>query len=1259
MSVKSNKTKKRYSFASLPSVVEMPNLLGVQLDSFNHFMQKDVSEDERRAMGLEEVFRNTFPIEDSHRNYVLEYKSYYFGLPKYTPVECLERGVTYGVPLKVRLILHITDEYDRTKFAHSIEQDVYFGNIPFMTDRGTFVINGAERVIVSQLQRSPGVFFDEHIHPNGTKLYQARVIPFRGSWIDFTTDIRDCLYVIIDRRRKFPVTTLLRALGFSNDVDVFRAFGLVKEAKLKPDSEKELLGHWVVQDMVNLETGEIIAEARSELTEELLADLEAAGVKSLEYVEPDSNLAAELLGNTMGKDPTHDTESALRLMYQHLRSGEPPNLETAQKFIERMFFSPKRYDLGKVGRYRLNKQFDLDVSLDHTVLTTDDLICVIEYLIEMRLGQRGPDDIDHLGNRRMKTVGEQLTNQFSVALNRMSRTIRERMNLREAESLTPQDLINSRIVTTVINSFFGTSQLSQFMDQTNPLAEVTHKRRVSALGPGGMTRERAGFEVRDVHYTHYGRLCPIETPEGPNIGLISSLANHAKVNELGFIEAPYRVVAKRDGGAYVTDKIKYLSAEDEDRSMIAQPQSVTGEGGRMLKERLRARIRGDFPIVTPDQVQFMDVAPHQILSVAASMIPFLEHDDANRALMGSNMQRQSVPLVSPESPIVGTGMELMVARDSMTSLMSPVSGVVERADADEIVIRTDKIPNDLAITSEENRVRIPLTKYSRTNQDTCMNQRPYVRKGDRVTKGSLLADGPATQSGELALGRNILVAFMPWRGYNFEDAIVISERLVKDDTFTSIRISEVELEVRDTKRGEEELTREIPNVSEEATKDLDENGIVRSGARVAAGDILVGKVTPKGETDPTPEEKLLRAIFGEKAGDVKDASKRADPGINGVVIKTKLFVRKTKSSRADEKGTIERLQEQTRREKKRLKKRRDEKLLQLMVDQTSAGLRDLATGKTLIKASTRLTPKRLESLDLERISRDNPWVTDKSAWIQIRQVWNLFNREWKLCEEKLDREIYKLQVGDELQPGVSKLAKVYIANKRKIQVGDKMAGRHGNKGVVAAVVSEEDMPFMTDGTPVDVVLNPLGVPSRMNLGQLYETMLGWAGKILGVQYMSPPFDGASPEQVVAELDKAGLSRDGKAVLRDGRTGEKFDNPITVGCIYMMKLNHMVEDKMHARSTGPYSLITQQPLGGKAQFGGQRFGEMEVWALEAYGAAYTLQEILTGKSDDVEGRSKVYNSIVRGDNIPPFGIPESFNVLVKELQGLGVDVQLHS
>ena len=1254
-----NNSFDRKSFSKIETDLQMPDLLSVQLDSFKNFLQIGVEENERKLIGLNEVLENIFPIEDSHKNYTLEYKGYFFGTSKYSPEECMDRGVTYAVPLKVRLVLHITDEFDRSKYAHSIEQEVYFGNIPYMTDRGTFVINGAERVIVSQLQRSPGVFFDEFTHPNGTRLYQGRVIPFRGSWIDFTTDIQDCLYVIIDRRRKFPVTTMLRALGFSSDSDIFTILGLSNKITINTKNLKKLIGQVLVNDVIDVNTGEILAESRSVINSDTFKLLKSAGIKNCEVVSSIDDLAAELILNTMQKDPTQNTDDALTLMYQHLRSGEPPNLETAQKFIERMFFSPKRYDLGKVGRYRINKQFDLNVDLEHTVLTTEDIIKVIEYLMDMRKGTRGPDDIDHLGNRRMKTVGEQLTNQFSIAFSRMARTVRERMNLREAESLTPQDLINSRICTTVINTFFGTSQLSQFMDQTNPLAEITHKIRVSALGPGGLTRERAGFEVRDVHYTHYGRLCPIETPEGPNIGLISSLATYAMVNELGFIEAPYRIVQSKNNSAFVSKKIKYLSAEDEDRSRIAQPLENLDVKGEINVDKVRVRIRGDFPVVSAKEVQFMDVAPHQVLSVAATLIPFLDHDDANRALMGSNMMRQSVPLIKPEAPIVGTGMEKIVTRDSRTSLFSPVSGVVESVDANSVAIRTKDIPEDLAMTADQNLLKIPMIKYSRTNQDTCMNQRPVVTAGQKIKKGDLIADGPSTQSGELALGRNLMVAFMPWRGYNFEDAIILSERLVKDDVFTSVHISEIDLEVRDTKRGEEELTREIPNVGEEATKDLDENGIIREGARVRSSDILIGKVTPKGETDPTPEEKLLRAIFGEKAGDVKNASKKASPGTNGVVIKTQLFERKTKQSRAVEKKEIEKFQEETRAIKKKIKKTRDEMLFELLLNQISNGLRDISNGKTLIKASTKLSSKRLKSLDLERVSRDHSWVQDNKVWIQIQQVWNSFDREWRQAEERLERKIFKLQVGDELQPGVSKLAKVYIANKRKVKVGDKMAGRHGNKGVVATIVPEEDMPFMEDGTPVDIVLNPLGVPSRMNLGQLYETMLGWAGMKLGKNYETSPFDGASPKEVEEELKLAGLPSSGKADLWDGRTGEKFHYPVTVGCIYVMKLAHMIDDKMHARSTGPYSLITQQPLGGKAQEGGQRLGEMEVWALEAYGASYTLRELLTGKSDDVDGRSKVYNALVRGDNIPEFSIPESFNVLVKELQGLGIDIELKS
>ena len=1235
----------------------MPDLLSLQKDSFQEFLQEDAAEDEKVLIGLEGVFQNVFPLEDSHRNYVLEYSNYFLGLPKYTPEECIDRGVTYSVPLKVRLVLHITDEEDKNKFAQSIEQEVYFGNIPYMTEKGTFVINGAERVIVSQLQRSPGVFFDENIHPNGTKLFQARIIPFRGSWVDFTTDINDCLFAIIDRRRKFPVTMLLRALGFSTNRDIFEAFGSISSFGLSDKNVENSFGKTLVEDIIDELTGEIFYEGGTEVNQEVIDTLKDAGIKSIEVVDGNKSFSSMLLLNTMEKDPTHNTEQALSVVYQLLRSGDPPNLETAQKFIERIFFSPKKYDLGQVGRYRLNQQFNLNVSVEDTVLTMDDIIQVLKFLVDMRKGERGPDDIDHLGNRRVKTIGEQLTNQFSVALSRMLRTIFERMNLREQESITPQDLINSRVVTTVINTFFGTSQLSQFGDQTNPLAEITHKRRISSLGPGGLTRERAGFEVRDVHYTHYGRLCPIETPEGPNIGLISSLALFAIVNAHGFIEAPYRVLNKKGNSSYGSKKVKYLSADDEDRVMIAQSNTSMDKNSRLTDDVIRARIRGDFPMVPPADVNYMDVAPNQILSVAAALIPFLEHDDANRALMGSNMQRQSVPLMKPEAPIVGTGLETKVAKDSRSALASPIDGVIEYVDAEKIIIRSSEIPDELALTEHTNVIEIPLKKYHRTNQNTSQNQRPLVREKQKVKAGNIIADGASCNDGELALGRNIMVAFMPWRGYNFEDAIVISERLVKSDEFSSIHINEIDLEVRDTKRGEEELTAEIPNVSEDATRQLDERGIIRIGAKVKQGDILIGKVTPKGETDPTPEEKLLRAIFGEKAGEVKDASKTADPGIKGVVINTKLFEKKKKISKKELKESITFFQRETIAKKKSLKNERDEKLVELLKGQISSGIRDKSTGKTLIKKSTKLTIKRIKSYDLERFAQDAQWVEDKDVWKKIKTVWRSYRKEWQAIEDYMEREVFKLRVGDELQPGILQLAKVYVANKRKIQVGDKMAGRHGNKGVVATIVPEEDMPFTEDGQPIDIVLNPLGVPSRMNLGQLYETMLGWAGDVLGCRYETPAFDGATPEEVKTELKNANLPITGKATLIDGRSGEEFENSVTVGMIYMMKLSHMVEDKMHARSTGPYSLITQQPLGGKAQFGGQRFGEMECWALEAYGAAKTLQEILTVKSDDVEGRSKVYNAIVRGEDLPQFGSPESFGVLIKELQGLGLDIEL--
>ncbi len=1247
----------RTSFSKTSSFVDVPDLLSIQTKAYQQFLQEWVPLEARKSIGLEGVFQNVFPIEDSHRNYILEYKNYYLGRPKYTPDECMDRGVTYSAPLRVRLALHITDENNKNEYAQSIEQDVYFGNIPYMTKKGTFIINGAERVIVSQLQRSPGVFFDESTHPNGTKLFQARIIPARGSWVDFTTDINDCLFVIIDRRRKFPVTMLLRALGFSTNTDIFNAFGSTKSLHPKKDDLVQYVGATITEDIVDTKTGEIFLEGGSELSSESISSLVETGIREVKIVDGNKDFHSMLLLNTIEKDPTNNTEEALAVVYQLIRSSEPPNLETAQKFIERIFFSPKKYDLGQVGRYRLNQQFNLKVPVEETVLTMDDIIQVIQFLIDMRKGDRGIDDIDHLGNRRVKTIGEQLTNQFSVALSRMIRTIHERMNLRESESITPQDLINSRVVTTVINTFFGTSQLSQFGDQTNPLAEITHKRRISALGPGGLTRERAGFEVRDVHYTHYGRLCPIETPEGPNIGLISSLAMFAIVNDHGFIESPYRRVEKNGVGPVVTNKTEYLSADDEDRVFVAQASTRLSNKGVIEEKSIRARMKGDFPIIDPKEVDYIEVSPNQILSVAAALIPFLEHDDANRALMGSNMQRQSVPLMKPKTPIVGTGIERKVAVDSRSAVTSPVNGRVVYVDAEKCRIKRKDVIDSLALYEGENIVEVKFKKFHRNNQNTVNNQRPLVKEGQELKSGDVIADGASTEKGELALGSNIKVAFMPWRGYNFEDAIVISERLVKEDVFSSVHCNEIELEVRDTKRGQEELTPEIPNVGEDTTKDLDENGIIRLGARVTEGDILIGKVTPKGETDPTPEEKLLRAIFGEKAGEVKDASKRAEPGIKGVVIKTQLFEKQAKRTKKEEREKILLYQKESMDKKALLKKSRDEKLTGLLKDQISNGIRDVSTGKTLIKKSTKLTLKRLNSFDMERFAQDESWVEDKRVWKKITAIWRSFREEWSNIETKLEREIFKLRVGDELQPGILKLAKVFVAQKRKISVGDKMAGRHGNKGIVATIVPEEDMPFMEDGTPVDIVLNPLGVPSRMNLGQLYETMLGWAGEVLGKNFATPVFDGASPDEVKAELVNAGLPETGKTLLIDGKTGEYFNNPVTVGNIYMMKLSHMVDDKMHARSTGPYSLITQQPLGGKAQFGGQRLGEMEVWALQAYGAAHTLHELLTVKSDDVEGRSKVYNAIVRGEQMPDYSAPESFNVMIKELQGLCIDVEL--
>ncbi len=1251
----------RVSFSKLKQVIDFPDLLDIQLRSFREFLQDDVKPSERKNRGLQAVFTNIFPILDSRENFCLEFVEYYIEKPKYDVAECQERGVTYAVPLKAKLKLSVKDEYGDSKdFVDTLEQVVYLGNIPYMTDRGTFIINGAERIVVSQLHRSPGVFFDELTHPNGTKIYAARIIPLRGSWVEFTTDINDVLYVYIDRRKKFPVTTLLRALGYSSDDDLLRIFDLVEEVKVA-DVRKKYLGRLSTEDVIDKETGELLLEKNAELTEEAVERLKAAKIKTIKLLKHDTTSGPEVISNTLKKDTSKSEEDALEAIYRYLRSGEAPDLDTARALLERMFFNPKRYDLGEVGRYRVNKKLGINVPLETTVLTRDDIIAIIKFLLELRVGKRGADDIDHLGNRRIRTVGEQLAAQMTLGFSRMARTIKERMNLRDNENLTPQDLVNARTIFSVINTFFGTSQLSQFMDQTNPLAELTHKRRLSALGPGGLTRERAGFEVRDVHYTHYGRLCPIETPEGPNIGLISSLTTFARINDFGFIETPYRKVEN----AKVLKKIEYLSADDEDQYVIAQANAPINERGEFIRDRVKSRFRGDFPLSPPSDVQYMDVSPSQIVSAAAALIPFLEHDDANRALMGSNMQRQAVPLLRTESPYVGTGMEEKVARDSRAMVICQVDGVVEKVTASEIVVRRDggrdgELTADaLSDFDESEFVTYKLTKFARTNQDTCINQRPVVRAGDRVTKGTVLADGCATQGGELALGRNVLVAYMPWRGYNFEDAIIISERVVQDDVYTSVHIEEFELQVRDTKRGEEELTREIPNVSEETTKDLDENGIVRIGAEVQAGDILVGKVTPKGETDPTPEEKLLKAIFGEKAGDVKDASLKAPPGMRGVVIDTKLFTRKKKDpkTKRQDKKRLEEVEAWYQQELTRISRLRDEKLRKALLGKTATSVRDKNTGNVIVRSNTVFTEDRLAKLDFETLDYSEGLTDDPKTNELVAVVWSAYHAKLAELEEDVENQKFKISVGDELPPGIVQLAKVYVAKKRKLMVGDKMAGRHGNKGVVAKIVPVEDMPYLPDGTPVDIILNPLGVPSRMNLGQIFEANLGWAAHRLGKKYATPVFDGASYDEVREEMAKAGLPDSGKTVLYDGRTGEPFDNPVTVGHIYMMKLSHLVEDKIHARSIGPYSLITQQPLGGKAQFGGQRFGEMEVWALEAYGAAHTLQEILTVKSDDVRGRSKVYEAIVKGDNLPEPGLPESFNVLIRELQGLGLDVEL--
>jgi len=1259
MSVKnvSNQVNGRISFSKIPQIIDYPDLLNVQLESWENFLQIHCPPEKRQNKGLQQIFLLSFPITDARENYILEFVEYYIEKPKYKIVECQERGLTYAAPLKAKLRLSTKSE-DGKSYVDTIEQEVYLGNLPMMTHRGTFIINGAERVVVSQLHRSPGVFFDETMHPNGMPIYTARIIPFRGSWVEFTTDISNVMYVYIDRKKKFPVTTLLRALGYSSDDEILMLFNLVEEVDPHKVNLKDYIGRIVCSDVIDKKTGEIFISKDSSFTEEMMKKVKKLEIKKIRFLKFDGNGESSVIANTISKDVARSDEEALNAIYQQLRSGEAPDLDTAKNLFERLFFNEKRYDLGDVGRYRMNAKLGLSIPVTTTTLTKDDIIAIINYLIDLQQGKKAVDDIDHLGNRRVRTVGEQIGQQFNIGLARMARTIRERLSLRDQEKLTPQDLINARTITSVINAFFGTNQLSQFMDQTNPLAEITHKRRMSALGPGGLTRERAGFEVRDVHYTHYGRLCPIETPEGPNIGLISSMCIHARVNEFGFLETPYRKVK----GGKATDEIVYMTAEMEDVHTIAQTNNQIDEKGRFLTDRIKARYQSDYPMVKPEEVDYLDVAPNQIVSAAAALIPFLEHDDANRALMGSNMQRQAVPLMRPEAPIVGTGLEVKVAHDARTMIIAERNGVVEYADSNLIIVNydIDEASTEALISFEDKkRVEYQLVKFFRTNQDTAINQRTIVVPGQKVKKGDILADGCATDKGELALGRNILVAFMPWRGYNFEDAIIVNERLVANDIFTSLHIEEFELQVRDTKRGEEELTREIPNVSEDAVKDLDENGIIRVGAEVVEGDILIGKITPKGETESTPEEKLLKAIFGEKAGDVKDASLKAPPGMKGIVIGTKLFSRKRKDS--ESKKEEKRLSDQL---DKAMKKALDDlyqsfakKLGLLLQDEKSLTIRN-TSGDVVIRGGTQIKSDTfLELKDIEKLDFSSEWVEDKRKNNLISKIFDNYIEKKKDTEEFYKHEKTKIMLGDELPSGIVQLAKVYVAKKRKLSVGDKMAGRHGNKGVVAKIVPQEDMPFLSDGTPIDIVLNPLGVPSRMNLGQLFETALGWAGKVMGTSYSSPIFDGATWEDVRKELEKAGLNLNSKAVLHDGRTGEPFDQEVTVGFIYMMKLSHLVDDKIHARSIGPYSLITQQPLGGKAQFGGQRFGEMEVWALEAYGAANTLQEILTVKSDDVYGRARLYEAIVKGDNLPEPNVPESFNVLVRELMGLGLDVKI--
>jgi len=1256
--------RERVNFAKYKKLLGYTDLLDVQLKAYSDFLQEDVVPSKRKPMGLQLAFQTNFPIEDPSSIYQLEFIEYNIEKPKYKEEECRERELTFAKPLKAKLRLSSKADKDSEDFMEAVEQEVYLGNIPAMTKRGTFIINGAERVIVSQLHRSPGVFFDDAIHPNGTRIYTARVIPFRGSWLEFITDINDVLYAYIDRKKKLPATTFLRALGYSSDQDILDLFEMSEDFSAE-EIDESFISRRIASDVIDLSTGEIIATRDMLIDEEFLLRMQDAEIPYIRLFKYKSQTEEPVIAKTIAKDPTKNKEDALEYIYRQLRSSEPPDMETAEALIERLFFNSKRYDLGVVGRFRINERLKIDVDPSITTLTVEDVVTIVKKLIQLHDDKATGDDIDHLGNRRIRTVGEQLTAQFNIGLARMARTIREKLGIHESEEMTPAQLINARTISSVINQFFGTNQLSQFMDQTNPLAELTHKRRTSALGPGGLTRERAGFEVRDVHYTHYGRLCPIETPEGPNIGLISSLALHARINSLGFIETPYRRVEN----GRITDEVVYLSADHEDNYIIAPSLTPIDEKGRLIGERIKARKSGDFVIVSPEDVQLIDVSTDQIVSAAASLIPFLEHDDANRALMGSNMQRQAVPLLRPHAPIVGTGMEARVAKDSRTMILAEGSGIVDFVCADYIRVIYDEERTErekLTNFNYKKEVTYPLLKFFRTNQDTCITQKPIVKKGQRVVKGMPLADGSSTENGELALGQNVFAAFMPWRGYNFEDAIIVSERLVAEDMFTSVHIEEFSLQVRDTKRGEEEFTREIPNVSEEATKDLDENGIVRVGAKVKEGDILIGKITPKGETDPTPEEKLLRAIFGDKAGDVKDVSLKATPGLKGVVINTKLFTRRfmgiDKDNRLEEKKRQERLQKMEKEDLKNLdmdyadrlcKLFEGEKILGLSLNDGSKAFRN---GKILRKEEV-IEKYKSGELNFYDLKVDQEVSTDADKNDIFEEMTRNYKRKREDIISDYKAERNKILSGDELQPGILQMAKVYIAKKRKLQVGDKMAGRHGNKGIVSQIVPIEDMPFMPDGTPVDIILNPLGVPSRMNLGQLYETALGWAGKELGIHFATPVFDGASWEEVTEYLEKAGLPSDGKSVLYDGRTGEQFKERITVGIIYMLKLSHLVEDKIHARSIGPYSLITQQPLGGKAQFGGQRLGEMEVWALEAYGASHTLQEMLTVKSDDVQGRAKMYESIVKGENMPDPNIPESFNVLVRELQGLCLDVHI--